>query len=115
MPFGGDAVGAKERPAAIVGWSEFGPDDDHAILIVPISTFGGDSSKARTGDVPVSNYVSSRVSSNSFIRTRRLMALSPRAFQFAKGPVGMLEPADMGCVLTEMQRLVSGSTSIVVP
>lgn len=114
VPFGGDAVGAKERPAAVVGWSKFGPNEDQQVLVVPISTFGGDATKARNGDIRPANYAASRLSSGSFIRTRRLMALTPKAFQFSRGPIGMLDSRDIQAVLTELQRLITGTTSISI-
>lgn len=114
VPFSGNNIGAKERPAAVIGWTAFGEEEHEGLFVVPISTFGNDATKARRGDVRPVNWVGSRLASGSFIRTRLPMMLSLRAFDFDSGPIGMLDPQDMSAILTELERIVSVPAHVAV-
>ena len=114
VPFSGNRIGVKERPAAVVGWTAFGADEHEGLFVVPISTFGGDANKALKGDIRPVNWSGSRLSSGSFIRTRLPMMLSLRAFDFDSGPIGMLDPQDLLAILTEIERIVAISSQVQV-
>lgn len=107
VPFNNVVDESKVRPVVIIGWSSFAHNDDHNILVVQSSTFGGDASKARGGDLQLADWAEAGLSDKSFVRTRRLMTLHPSMFLWDRGARGTLARRDWEAVLTEIERLFS--------
>jgi mRNA-degrading endonuclease toxin of MazEF toxin-antitoxin module len=110
-----ESQGGKFRPSVIVGWSSFARNDDHNVLIVPSYTFGGDSSKALGGDMPLADPTLAGLTTASRIRCRRLMTLNPRVFDFSKGPLGTVSNNDLNMILTEVEKLFAAPQMATVP
>lgn len=110
-----DADGSKERPVIVLGWSPLRGRDDHNILVVPTSTFGGDSSKARGGDLASTDPNTTGMAAKGFIRCRRLMTLGPEVFHWDRGPLGSLGAGDLDRVWTEVERLFAVAQFVTVP
>jgi mRNA-degrading endonuclease toxin of MazEF toxin-antitoxin module len=115
VPFNNEVDEGKVRPVVVVGWSPFNTNDDHNILIVPSYTFGGDPSRARGGDMQLSDPASAGLGADSFIRTRRLMTLHPMAILWNRSSLGTLVHKDWEMVLTEIERLFSTPQIARVP
>ncbi|MGV8912486.1 MAG: type II toxin-antitoxin system PemK/MazF family toxin [Rhodoglobus sp.] len=113
VPFNDDKSG-KFRPSVILGWSPLLSGDDHNLLVVPITSFG-DGGTPKTGDFALNDYTALGLKEGSHVRTRRLMTLHPRAFNFSDGPFGTLEASDLSSVLLEIERLFAVPGMATVP
>lgn len=115
VPFN-DTNAGKDRPVVVLGWTGFGPQDDHNILLVPVTTFGGDpTGKVRSGDVKVSNYKDCGLKDNAYVRAHRLVSLNPRALRLEDGPRGTLTSTDFSHVLLEIEKLFAVPAFTTVP
>jgi mRNA-degrading endonuclease toxin of MazEF toxin-antitoxin module len=114
VPFN-DAAAGKDRPVIVLGWSLFTPRDDHNILVVPVSSFGGDASKARDGDLQIANPTRVGLSTGSFARCRRLHSLHPDALRLPVGPLGTIDGQELNAILTEVAKMFSGSSMLAIP
>ncbi len=114
VPFNETADG-KTRPSIVIGWSPFGANEDENILIVPAYTFGGDPSKARRGDIALSDPISAGLSVDSRVRCRRIMSLHPKAFDFTNGPLGSVTGNDLNVILTEVEKMFAVPQRALLP
>ena len=117
VPYNDVVDESKVRPVVIVGWSPFTKDDDHNILVVPSSTFSGDATKAKGGDINLFDPATAGLagSSTSFIRTRRLMSLHPKMILWDRGLMGTLVTKDWEAVITELERFFAAPQFAAVP
>jgi len=79
FPFEEDLTQGKDRTCLILGWSEFGPNQDEMIWIMPISTFDGNKSKAKKSDLLLDPYSMDFLSKGSYLRTARVASVGPKS------------------------------------
>lgn len=78
MPFNDSPDVTKHRPVVVVGWSNFTPQDDRVVLVVPVTSFEG-APKVKHGDVQL-DWQSCGLTKPSWARARRLWGADPRSF-----------------------------------
>lgn len=104
-PFDEDSGAAKRRPVIVLGWTDTGHLQDDRILVVPCTTFNGDSRKALRGDIAVDAPESCGLREGTFIRARRPAALTPKAFDFPAHSPGTVPTSTVSDVLKEIGRM----------
>ena len=115
-PSGISVETGKVRPVVVLGWSEMGRNDDHNILVVPVTTFDhGNGAAPRLGDIKISEPSDCGMDDGSHIRSRRAMTLHPHAFDFDSGCCGSITNAQLSQVLTEVSKFFADKVMQKVP
>lgn len=94
----------EERPAVIVGWSQFSNRDDQIILVSSITSHG-DGGISRLGEIKIPNPDKYSLSPNSHIRARQITSIHPNLLTPANGPIATLDPSMTIETLTEISKM----------
>jgi len=82
--------------------SDYGFDQDQVVVALPVTTFGGGGTPHQ-GDVKISDWMSTGLTDESWVRARRLWSLSPHAL--IGSCLGEVSDDVFAQVLVEVQRL----------
>jgi mRNA-degrading endonuclease toxin of MazEF toxin-antitoxin module len=113
IPHTDDPSKTDRRPAVIVGWSQFGENQDRVILFVPITTFGG-GGHPRSGDVKIPDPAQFGLSPNSYVHARRITPIHPILLTPNDGPKDSLDMGTMDKILKELETLFDVPTHAFV-
>lgn len=105
----GEDVG-KKRPVIVVGWTKHGPNEDGNILVVPVTTFGGNPpKKLRAGQFEVSDLETAglKASKRSFVLARRFITINSKSIDKEKGYRGTIADEEIAKIVAEIIPMIS--------
>jgi hypothetical protein len=111
FPYSDDPAKHKLRPAAIMGWSKFGPNEDGKILVAAISSHQGQTVKARHGEILINDHTLVGLSKPSYIRPRMLFSIDVSVIE-GSNPLGTLQTAELIQALEEIAEMFQAPGAI---
>lgn len=108
FPYTTEPPDGKSRPAVIVGWSNFGRNEDELIWFVPITSHS-DGGKVRISEIPIEDYRIYNLSKPSWIRPRNIFSIAKSSFPRNTVPFGTI-PTDMLLKIYEEMAMIVNPT-----
>jgi|GEM_PF-5673980 len=113
-PYTSNPVEYKPRPGVIVGWTDFGPDEDELVWVVSITSHG-DGGRSRKGEIKVENPDQFGLTEGSYIRARNIYSISTDLFPTSIGPIGTLSDELVVRILKEIAKAITGKKYGLLP
>lgn len=104
VPYNDRAAAGKGRPVVVLGWSPNSLVDDSVVLLVPVSSYGGQP-KPRNGDIQIADPNLAGLLKPSWIRARRVFNVHPSALDARRGKLGQISQGELNATYTEIAKL----------
>ncbi len=112
-PYNSDLADGKERPAVIVGWSEFGSNEHETIWFVPI-TAHSDGGRVLNSEISIDNPSAFNLTKASWIQPRSIYSIDKKSFPRGVKPFGTLPIEIMISIYEEMAYVVNPNSQFVL-
>jgi len=112
FPFEDDLTKSKDRTCLIIGWSSFGLNDDQMIWVMPIFSFDGDSSKAKSNDILLDAFGIEFLKKGSYLRASRVAAVGPNNILKRDGYLGTVPVEVVNHAIDAMVKVIERKSPI---
>lgn len=105
FPFS-EVDGGKNRPCAVLGWKHNTDKNEIRVLLVPVSSFGGDPSRATPEDYCLDDEAKLSLGEGSFLRPFHFATVNVKVFAVQQR-YGRLSNKALGIAITAIEKMVT--------